>query len=337
MPGVKVREAILSTPGALEELLQAQFSTSGLSASLKGKRVIIHGCGSSYHLALILKSILRGFLKTEVVALPSSELIFYPQSYFYGDCALISISRSGKTIETSKALEIYRKTGSGVAISFLCSKEGLISHLSDFLFIADVQEENVPSVKTFSALLFLALKVLSELFPVTVDLSSVVSRLKVETEKALEFSERLKGDFSSLIFLGSGPFYGLARELALKVVEMAGGRAFAFHSLEFRHGPRLLLEKDSLFFLLTHPESPSYPEEVILYRELEGKSPHLAIDCRGTHTNPLSFRPSSAMSFWESFFIQLLLGQALALRIGLNRGLNPDSPPGLSPFVVLPD
>jgi hypothetical protein len=43
------------------------------------------------------------------------------------------------------------------------------------------------------------------------------------------------------------------------------------------------------------------------------------------------------MSFWESFFIQLLLGQALALRIGLNRGLNPDSPPGLSPFVVLPD
>jgi len=336
-PGALVRESLLSTPQALKEVLEHPFSLNGLAQALKGRRVILHGCGSSFHIALILESLLRKSYSGDVLAIPSSELVFTPESYFKEESALISFSRSGKTSESATAIKIFKSYKGGPAVSFLSTEEGPIAEFSDFLYSTQVQEESIPSVKTFSAMLFLALRVLDAAHPFSFDPTKVLHRVGEEVERALAFSEEIQGDFSSFIFLGSGPFYGLSRELALKVIEMARGRAFSYHSLEFRHGPHLLLDSNSLFFLLTHPESSSYPEEVRLFRELETRAQHIAIDCRGTHSNPLSFRPKSRMSFWESFFVQLLLGQALAYRIGLKRGIDPDQPENLSPYVELPE
>src|SRR5690606_27314870 len=51
-----------------------------------------------------------------------------------------------------------------------------------------------------------------------------------------------------VIYLGSGPLEGWSREAALKLLELTAGRvpAFADTPLGFRHGPKSLLDRDTL-------------------------------------------------------------------------------------------
>ena len=59
-------------------------------------------------------------------------------------------------------------------------------------------------------------------------------------------------DFADYVFLGQGPFYGVANEAMLKVKEMSCSYAQCFHTLEFRHGPKSIVSPETLVtFLLS--------------------------------------------------------------------------------------
>src|SRR5260370_32666353 len=57
--------------------------------------------------------------------------------------------------------------------------------------------------------------------------------------------------FLDYVFLGQGACYGLAREAALKVMEMSCSYSQFFHSLEIRHGPNAIVTPEACltFFL----------------------------------------------------------------------------------------
>jgi fructoselysine-6-P-deglycase FrlB-like protein len=166
------------------------------------------------------------------------------------------------------------------------------------------------------------------------DSNSIASVMEREVNQIWEWTEFIlrKRCFRYFVFLGSGSWYGLAKELAWKMLEVAQVSSFAFHSLEFRHGPRGFLNQNTLVFLLTHPTSPSYPQEKILYDEIANWASTIAIDCRGLHTNPLSFRPMEGLGYWQSFFVQMLIGQCLAYQVAKDGSLNPGFPPDLREF-----
>ena len=48
----------------------------------------------------------------------------------------------------------------------------------------------------------------------------------------------LAGQFDQYVYLGQGPYFGLASEAMLKTKEMAGTPAEVYHSQEFLHGPK---------------------------------------------------------------------------------------------------
>lgn len=61
-----------------------------------------------------------------------------------------------------------------------------------------------------------------------------------------KLSDRIEGlvaqhAFADYVFLGQGPFHGIAREAALKVMEMSCSYSQFFHALEFRHGPKAIV------------------------------------------------------------------------------------------------
>ena len=75
-------------------------------------------------------------------------------------------------------------------------------------------------------------------------------RIAVLAEQMEEFVAR--HSFDDFVFLGQGPFHGIAREAALKVMEMSCSYSQVFHALEFRHGPKAIVsEKMCLTFLLS--------------------------------------------------------------------------------------
>jgi len=60
----------------------------------------------------------------------------------------------------------------------------------------------------------------------------------------------LTGRFDQYIYLGHGPYFGLASEAMLKTKEMACTPAEAYHSQEIMHGPRYAVGKSTLITVM---------------------------------------------------------------------------------------
>lgn len=70
-----------------------------------------------------------------------------------------------------------------------------------------------------------------------------------------------------MVFLGGGPLTGLARESALKMLELTAGHVVAYHdsSLGFRHGPKAVLDAHSLavVYRSADPYSCAYDDDIV--------------------------------------------------------------------------
>jgi glucosamine--fructose-6-phosphate aminotransferase (isomerizing) len=138
-------------------------------------------------------------------------------------------------------------------------------------------------------------------------------------------------------FLGQGPFFGIANEAMLKVMESSCSYAQVFHSLEFRHGPKSIVSPQS--FLGLFFSDKAYAAEVDLLEEMKAL---------GATTMAVTSQPTSRIRAVADLLIEVplgseyfrlaacaLAGQLLGLYSGLKKGLDPDSPRNLSQVVIL--
>ena len=93
-----------------------------------------------------------------------------------------------------------------------------------------------------------------------------------EVEETLRSLVKVRG-YADYVFLGQGPFFGVAQESMLKVKEMSCSYAQAFHTLEFRHGPARRPGGSGLRLLGHGPELSGPPRDAPLGMvELEVKA-----------------------------------------------------------------
>ena len=134
--------------------------------------------------------------------------------------------------------------------------------------------------------------------------------------------------------LGSGPLAALAQEASLKLLELTAGQVTAFHdsSLGFRHGPKSVLDDDTLVFvyLSTDPYTRAYDEDIAV--EITGL---IGAD----HVVAISAGPSVRLDpaqVWitgdqsdtdlELALTFVVVAQLYALQRSLALGLTPDNP-----------
>jgi tagatose-6-phosphate ketose/aldose isomerase len=110
------------------------------------------------------------------------------------------------------------------------------------------------------------------------DDEAVIEALARGAEQLLAQQERIAALAEQipqrLVYLGGGPLTGLARESALKLLELTAGRVVAYFdsSLGFRHGPKAVLDARSdarslaVVYRSADPYSGAYDEDII--REL---------------------------------------------------------------------
>jgi glucosamine--fructose-6-phosphate aminotransferase (isomerizing) len=144
--------------------------------------------------------------------------------------------------------------------------------------------------------------------------------------------------FADFVFLGQGGHYWLAQEAALKLTEMSSSYAQAYHTLEFRHGPKSIASKDTLITFLVSDAAAD--EESLLVGELKKL---------GAVTFVVANRATPALRRDSDLLVELGLGepeyarlamtaipaQLLGLAVGLRKGLNPDVPKNLTRAVIL--
>ena len=130
-------------------------------------------------------------------------------------------------------------------------------------------------------------------------------------------------------FLGSGPRYGLACELSLKMKEMSLSHSEPFHFLEFRHGPKSMLTPNTRMVGLVS-EANRVHELAVLDEMRQHGAQVLAL---GERDADVAFASQVSEAAWN--VLSLPVGQLLVFERAVQRGLDPDHPRNLDAVVKL--
>jgi tagatose-6-phosphate ketose/aldose isomerase len=145
----------------------------------------------------------------------------------------------------------------------------------------------------------------------------------------------VQGGFERIIYLGSGVFKGLAREAALKMLELSDGRIIATSdtSLGFRHGPKTIVNHQTLVVIMISNDPDTRRYDLDILRELRN-------DAVAERIVALSAIDDDAVSHPDHLLIEnmaqagdlalclpfVVFAQALALMQSIQLGITPDSP-----------
>ena len=136
-------------------------------------------------------------------------------------------------------------------------------------------------------------------------------------------------DIDRFYFLGSGPRYGLASELSLKMKEMALSHSEPFHFMEFRHGPKSMVTPSTLVVGLL--SKSNYQQEAAVLEEMSALGAQVL--SMGEEQAIASFQSGLDESIQNILY--LLVGQVMAFERSIAKGLNPDLPHNLDTVVKL--
>ena len=138
-----------------------------------------------------------------------------------------------------------------------------------------------------------------------------------------------------MVYLGSGSMKGLARESALKVLELTAGRVVAMGDspLAFRHGPKSVLDDTTLvvMYLSNDPHTRAYDLDLLReLRQSQGDDNVLAVsaDQGDDADGDASWQLPDAAQLGDTALAipAVLCAQLLALHSSLALGLTADNP-----------
>ena len=224
---------------------------------LSAERIIIVGCGTSWHAALIGKQLIESLARIPVEVEYSSEFR-YRNPIIRPTDVVIAMSQSGETADTLAAIQLAKEKGA--FIYGICNSVGSsIARATDSgTYIHVGPEIGVASTKAFTGqvtvLVLLALCLGREKGSLAPEhYTQVIDDLLVlpeKIEKIFEQKERieqLSTRFTyahNFIYLGRGINYPVALEGALKLKEISYIHAEGYPAAEMKHGPIALIDEE---------------------------------------------------------------------------------------------
>jgi glucosamine--fructose-6-phosphate aminotransferase (isomerizing) len=345
--GANTIAEILSEPATWKSCLKA-MERSGELRSLneqlpRNVEWVFIGCGSSFYLAQTAAaswSILTG---EKSRALPASEITLFPQ-LFPAPSQPVVITRSGYTSEALQAAEYLETKLHLQTLAITCGTGTPIEKIaSRCIKLPAADEKSTVMTRSFTSMLITLQSLAAirgkrgEFLDALGKLSDqVAGRLNAihSTIKSLAESRT----FADYVFLGQGPFFGIAQESMLKVKEMSCSYAQCFHTLEFRHGPKAIVSPETLItFIISDTGFAAEVQVLEEIKKLGGTT--LAV----SNVSDSTIRRSSDYSVELSLDVpetarvaaSVIPGQLLGFYTGIKKGLNPDEPRNLSRVVML--
>jgi tagatose-6-phosphate ketose/aldose isomerase len=185
---------------------------------------------------------------------------------------------------------------------------------------------------SFSAMMYAALAIFSGIsaFDARVEpiADAVTGVLETADPRMAKLAARA---FTRVVYLGSGPFQGLAREAALKLLELTDGATATMFdtTLGFRHGPKTFVNRDTLIvvFVSNDPLTRAYDVDMIEeLRRDKVAGAVLTVSARGEIGDTITVRGLDGAADTDLLFPFIVPAQLFALHASLERGLTPDTP-----------
>ncbi|SHE68966.1 glutamine--fructose-6-phosphate transaminase [Mariniphaga anaerophila] len=315
------------------------------------RRIIIIGCGTSWHAALIAEYLLEEYARIPVEVEYASEFR-YRKPVIYKDDVVILISQSGETADTLAALRLAKNEGA--LVLGICNVVGssLARETEAGVYTHAGVEIGVASTKAFTAqmtvLTLFALKLAKEKstisakeFDVLVkELAEIPEKGRVilqQNHRIQEIAAKYK-DAVNALYLGRGCLFPVALEGALKLKEISYIHAEGYAAGEMKHGPIALVD-DNLPVVVVAPQDAFYEKIVSNIQEIKARKGNvIAIISEGDSglgelADDLIEIPGSQPALAP--LLAVLPLQLLAYHIAVLRGCNVDQPRNLAKSVTV--
>ena len=227
-----------------------------MSKIMNARRIIIVGCGTSWHAGLMGEYLFEEYSRIPVEVEYASEFR-YRDPVINSEDVVIAISQSGETADTLAAVKLAKEKGATVL--GICNVVGSsLSRETDAgVYTHAGPEIGVASTKAFTAqVMVLAMMALligrskfniapdkyAELLNELIRVPEKIDEILKNAEKVKEIAECYK-DFPNFIYLGRGCYYPIALEGALKLKEISYIHAIGYPAAEMKHGPIALIDE----------------------------------------------------------------------------------------------
>ena len=306
-------------------------------------RIVLTGAGTSAYAGELVAAHLTRTLRRRVEAVATTDLVAAPHSALAEDVTtlLVSFARSGDSPESVATTELADALLSRCHhLVLTCNADGRLarahrdrprSHV--VLLPARANDGGFAMTSSFTGMVLAALLALDP----PPDPTGLVDRLATAASSVLdggrdEVRSRVPGH-SRVVYVGSGPLHPLAREAALKLLELTAGGLVALgeSTLGFRHGPKAVLTPDTLVVGLVANDPLSAAYDLDLLRELSvGGVPTVAVTTRPADLPPgVAAWPLPTLADVPDAYLALaavVYPQLVGLESSLALGLTPDNP-----------
>lgn len=334
-------------PDLLRFLRQAGIA----AAPLHRPTVFLVGAGTSDYVGQALTLLLRRLWGCEVWAVPSTDLLTNLDDFVFPDRPYlwVSFSRSGESSEGLAVLEASIERFPNVQhLLVTCNQTGRMAALCEkipdraFVLALDdsANDRGLAMTSSFTNMV-VAGHCLAHAFSPD-DYDGQFSLLRQAGERFLEGAQEVAAaiaqeDFAKACFVGSGVLRAVARESALKLLELTAGKIYTASesTLGLRHGPMSALDGNTLFVSFISRDRRRRNYELDLIEEVHRK--HLAklrvvVTPDSSHRlgggvadHVLSLGAPDLLDEYRAP-VDVMLAQLLGLFCSLRLGFKPDSP-----------
>jgi glutamine---fructose-6-phosphate transaminase (isomerizing) len=317
----------------------------------QAERIIIIGCGTSWHAALIGEYIIEEFAQVPVEVEYASEFRYRKPVIGKNDVVIL-ISQSGETADTLAALHLAKEKGATVigicnVVGSTLSREtdaGVYTHAGIEIGVASTKAftAQVTVLTMFALKLAQSRKTISdEEYRILVkELSEIPEKGRLilqSNEKIKAIAEKYK-DAINALYLGRGYLFPVALEGALKLKEISYIHAEGYAAGEMKHGPIALVD-DNLPVIVVAPKDDYYEKIVSNIQEVKARKGNvIAIVTEGDVT--LKEMVNDSIEIPDSHpalapLLSVIPLQMLAYHIAVLRGCNVDQPRNLAKSVTV--
>ena len=246
-------------------------------------RILLCGAGTSAYIGDTVAAWLRKAWNTvsaaQVTAVSTTELTADPAQYLSHNVPtlMISFARSGDSPESLASVELAdQQLAYCRHLILTCNPEGRLARLAGthkgalcLLMPEDANDRGFAMTSSHTTMLVSALAIFT---PDRAQLEQAgVLAQKILDDGSATIAAVASLDFDRLVVLGAGCLEGIAREAALKCLELTAGKVVALHEtpLGFRHGPKIFIDESTVLVHLRSNDEHTKLYDRDLLRELE--------------------------------------------------------------------
>lgn len=343
---------IAQQPGLWLEVARLMSADPALSAFVAPLladpqlRIVLTGAGTSSFIGECLAPALARLGPLRVDAIASTDIVTSPDGRLAPGprTLMVHFARSGNSPESVAAMQLAEQSiDRCYHLVITCNVQGELYKRAGAMRCAHrlllpeaSNDQSFAMTSSFTGMLLAAACALQAL-PAD---DARIARLAAAGTQVLDSCVPLLGSlvharFERVVYLGSNELKGLAREAALKMLELTDGRvvAVADSPLGFRHGPKTILNSRTLVVAFLSNDAHAGRYELDLVTELRrdavagrviavGNREHAAARADGLVLG----EEAVALSDLELCLPYAVFAQTLAMLSSLSHGLSPDSP-----------